>query len=94
MSLIPDDETYAIEMNWRVNAIKMAKILKGHEGYIITCLEFCGDLVVSGSDDNTLKVWSVLTGMVSFKAVCYCYVSITLLSNYYLLLLINTWATF
>lgn len=55
-----------IEMNWRVKPIKMPIILKGHDDHVITCLQFCGNKVVSGSDDNTLKVWSVLTGKVSF----------------------------
>lgn len=44
----------------------MPIILKGHDDHVITCLQFCGNQVVSGSDDNTLKVWSVLTGKVSF----------------------------
>lgn len=57
---------HAIEMNWRVNPIKMPIILKGHDDHVITCLQFCGNQVVSGSDDNTLKVWSVITGKVSF----------------------------
>lgn len=57
---------HAIEMNWRVKPIKMPIILKGHDDHVITCLQFCGNQVVSGSDDNTLKVWSVITGKVGF----------------------------
>ncbi|XP_027837604.2 F-box/WD repeat-containing protein 7 [Aphis gossypii] len=53
---------HAIEMNWRIKPIKMPIILKGHDDHVITCLQFCGNQVVSGSDDNTLKVWSVITG--------------------------------
>ncbi|XP_050424266.1 F-box/WD repeat-containing protein 7 isoform X2 [Adelges cooleyi] len=53
---------HAIEMNWRVKPIKMPIILKGHDDHVITCLQFCGNRVVSGSDDNTLKVWSVTSG--------------------------------
>lgn len=56
-------------MNWRVKPIKMPIILKGHDDHVITCLQFCGNKVVSGSDDNTLKVWSVLTGKVSFQDI-------------------------
>lgn len=56
---------HAIEMNWRIKPIRMPIILKGHDDHVITCLQFCGNQVVSGSDDNTLKVWSVLTGKVS-----------------------------
>ena len=40
------------------------QMLKGHDDHVITCLEFCGSRIVSGSDDNTLKVWSAVTGKV------------------------------
>jgi len=39
-------------------------VLKGHDDHVITCLEFCGNKIVSGSDDNTLKVWSAVNGKV------------------------------
>jgi F-box/WD-40 domain protein 7 len=55
---------HKIEMNWRVNPVKPSKILKGHDDHVITCLQFSGTRIVSGSDDNTLKVWSVTTGKV------------------------------
>ncbi len=42
------------------------QVLKGHDDHVITCLQFCGNRIVSGSDDNTLKVWSAVTGKVSF----------------------------
>jgi len=51
-----------IEMNWRIQPIRTAKILKGHDDHVITCLQFSGNRIVSGSDDNTLKVWSATTG--------------------------------
>ncbi|XP_054724125.1 F-box/WD repeat-containing protein 7-like [Uloborus diversus] len=51
-----------IEMNWRCNPIKVPKVLKGHDDHVITCLQFSGNRIVSGSDDNTLKVWSASTG--------------------------------
>ena len=51
-----------IEMNWRVQPIRTAKVLKGHDDHVITCLQFSGNRVVSGSDDNPLKVWSAMTG--------------------------------
>jgi len=51
-----------IEMNWRINPVRSPKVLKGHDDHVITCLQFSGNRIVSGSDDNTLKVWSAVTG--------------------------------
>ena len=45
-----------IEMNWRVRGIRTPKVLKGHDDHVITCLQFNNNRIVSGSDDNTLKV--------------------------------------
>uniref|UniRef100_K1Q3J4 F-box/WD repeat-containing protein 7 n=1 Tax=Magallana gigas TaxID=29159 RepID=K1Q3J4_MAGGI len=53
---------HQIEQNWRAAELRSPKLLRGHDDHVITCLEFCGSRVVSGSDDNTLKVWSVITG--------------------------------
>ena len=51
-----------IECNWRVRPIKTTKVLKGHDDHVITCLQFSNNKIVSGSDDNTLKVWNASTG--------------------------------
>ncbi|XP_019625326.1 PREDICTED: F-box/WD repeat-containing protein 7-like [Branchiostoma belcheri] len=51
-----------IDFNWRAGEVRTPKVLKGHDDHVITCLQFEGHRVVSGSDDNTLKVWSVLNG--------------------------------
>ncbi|XP_033631923.1 F-box/WD repeat-containing protein 7-like isoform X1 [Asterias rubens] len=53
---------HQIEYNWRFADIKQPKVLKGHDDHVITCLQFNGQRIVSGSDDNTLKVWSATTG--------------------------------
>lgn len=56
---------HIIELNWRSRPIRDPKVLKGHDEHVITCLQFSGNRIVSGSDDNTLKVWSAVTGRVS-----------------------------
>ncbi|KAF7643670.1 hypothetical protein LDENG_00235290 [Lucifuga dentata] len=53
---------HQIENNWRSGDTREPLVLKGHDDHVITCLQFSGDLIVSGSDDNTLKVWSAVTG--------------------------------
>ena len=45
-----------IESNWRIRPIRSPKVLKGHDDHVITCLQFSNNRIVSGSDDNTLKV--------------------------------------
>lgn len=57
---------HIIEMNWRSRLIRQPKVLKGHDEHVITCLQFSGNRIVSGSDDNTLKVWSAVTGRVRY----------------------------
>jgi len=53
-----------IEHNWKFGGGKynIPKVLKGHDDHVITSLQFHGDTIVSGSDDNTLKVWSATSG--------------------------------
>ncbi|KAM7366581.1 hypothetical protein PAMP_016013 [Pampus punctatissimus] len=53
---------HRIETNWRQGDTREPMVLKGHDDHVITCLQFSGDLIVSGSDDNTLKVWSAISG--------------------------------
>lgn len=63
---------HQIEMNWRIKPIRPPKVLKGHDDHVITCLQFSGNKIVSGSDDNTLKVWSATTGKVRTFSLQYC----------------------
>ena len=52
-------------MMWSLELVLIPfQMLRGHDDHVITCLEFSGSRVVSGSDDNTLKVWSAVTGKV------------------------------
>lgn len=48
--------------NWRKPA--RVKRLKCHEDHVITCLQFnpISNIIVSGSDDSTLRVWRADTG--------------------------------
>ena len=47
---------FSLQINWRVKGIRTPKVLKGHDDHVITCLQFSNNRIVSGSDDNTLKV--------------------------------------
>ncbi|CAI2354131.1 unnamed protein product [Caenorhabditis sp. 36 PRJEB53466] len=58
-----------IEKNWRVNHILGSAVLRGHEDHVITCMQIHEDLLVTGSDDNTLKVWSIDKGEVKYTLV-------------------------
>ncbi|CAI5450851.1 unnamed protein product [Caenorhabditis angaria] len=58
-----------IEKNWREKPIRGSCVLKGHEDHVITCMQIHDDLLVTGSDDNTLKVWSIDKGDVLFNLV-------------------------
>ncbi len=39
----------------------------------VTCLQFSGNRIVSGSDDNTLRVWNAITGKVRAYGTASCY---------------------
>ena len=94
-----------IELNWRVRPIPQARQLKGHDDHVITCLQFCGNRIVSGSDDNTLKVWSATTGKVrairqtmdpisfeiDFRNVILCYVNYVIFDVILIWLILIFW---
>ena len=44
-----------IEAAWQTGNVP-ARELIGHDDHVVTCLQFDGNRIVSGSDDNTLKV--------------------------------------
>ncbi|GMR59706.1 hypothetical protein PMAYCL1PPCAC_29901 [Pristionchus mayeri] len=48
-----------IYSNWKRRRIAGTCIFKGHDDHVITCLQLQNDMIVTGSDDNTLKVWSI-----------------------------------
>lgn len=53
---------YLIENNWLHKPVASPIIMRGHDDHVITCLQFYGNRILSGSDDTTLKVWSAVTG--------------------------------
>ncbi|XP_035459427.1 F-box/WD repeat-containing protein 7 isoform X3 [Spodoptera frugiperda] len=53
---------YLIESNWLHKPVASPIIMRGHDDHVITCLQFYGNRILSGSDDTTLKVWSAVTG--------------------------------
>eukprot|EP00731_Ephydatia_muelleri_P029012 Em0020g656a len=56
---------HRIAYNWRhadMSEPNRTRTLKGHEDHVVTCLQFFGNRIVSGSDDNTLRIWSASTG--------------------------------
>lgn len=55
---------YLIENNWLNKPVNNPIIMRGHDDHVITCLQFYGNRILSGSDDTTLKVWSAVTGKV------------------------------
>ncbi|KPA76630.1 hypothetical protein ABB37_07489 [Leptomonas pyrrhocoris] len=46
---------------WRVHDGQLLRVLTGHANYI-RCLYAEGNALVSGSDDNTIRVWDVASG--------------------------------
>lgn len=54
----------ALPKHFKPRRLKEVLHLKGHEDHVITCLQFnaASNIIVSGSDDNTLKVWSSVSG--------------------------------
>lgn len=53
---------YLIENNWLHKSVKNPIVMRGHDEHVITCLQFYGNRILSGSDDTTLKVWSAISG--------------------------------
>lgn len=47
--------------NWR-NSQPAAKVqLRSHDDHVITCLQMRGNIVATGSDDNTVSIWTLDT---------------------------------
>ncbi|VVC86302.1 unnamed protein product [Leptidea sinapis] len=51
-----------IQENWLHKPVSNPIVMRGHDDHVITCLQFYGNRILSGSDDTTLKVWSAITG--------------------------------
>ncbi|KAI1707334.1 WD domain, g-beta repeat domain-containing protein [Ditylenchus destructor] len=50
-----------IRNNWRRRRLTAACQLRGHDEHVITCLKIHGNIIVTGSDDNSVRVWSTTT---------------------------------
>jgi WD40 repeat protein len=46
---------------WRVHDGQLLRVMTGHANYV-RCLYAEGNALISGSDDNTIRVWDVATG--------------------------------
>lgn len=53
--------------SWRSLPIRGMAVLRGHEDYVITCIQIRGDILVTGADDTTLRVWSIDKGKLLHK---------------------------
>ncbi|KAH7730687.1 F-box domain-containing protein [Aphelenchoides avenae] len=53
--------------NWRGGYSNARCQLRSHDDHVITCLQMRGDTVATGSDDNTIGVWSMTTGECSHQ---------------------------
>ncbi|CAH2266949.1 jg25405, partial [Pararge aegeria aegeria] len=51
-----------IQENWLHKPVVTPIVMRGHDEHVITCLQFYGNRILSGSDDTTLKVWSAING--------------------------------
>ena len=49
------------ESNWRRGLAQSIVVMEGHKGFV-TSLKKCGDIVVTGSYDETVKIWSAVSG--------------------------------
>ncbi|CAJ0919335.1 unnamed protein product, partial [Mesorhabditis belari] len=52
--------------NWRSRAIQSSTVLNVHDGHVITCLQIHSGRIVTGSDDNTLRIWNVDDAQLAF----------------------------
>jgi F-box/WD-40 domain protein 7 len=53
---------YNLCKNWCTRPLPLPLQLRSHDDHVITCLKFDGRRIISGSDDNTLKVWCSKSG--------------------------------
>ena len=53
---------YRVYMNWMKGGDSTIQHLNAHPTGVVTCLHFDDKRIISGSDDCTIKIWSIQTG--------------------------------
>lgn len=62
MSLISENNIYNFQV-WELSSGKCLKTLKGHSNYVFCCnFNPQSNLIVSGSFDESVRIWDVRTG--------------------------------
>ncbi|KAI9256182.1 WD40-repeat-containing domain protein [Sporodiniella umbellata] len=52
---------HTLRQNWRKGRSKQTGF-KGHDKFVVTCLQFDNDKIVSGADDSHINIYDTLTG--------------------------------
>ena len=56
---------------WDRNNLECVQVLTGHTGSVL-CLQYDENIIISGSSDSTVRVWSVKTGEMLNTLIHHC----------------------